>query len=93
MWLKIKAISSGIWEYIQPIVVMLLSTVGKQLMVAALAAVANAAKQPNMNNQQKFDFATNEIKNALGTAGVAATESAINLAIEMAVRSIKDKPL
>lgn len=90
MWLKIKAVSSDVWQYIKPMVVLLLTTVGKELMAAAIAAVTKAAKS-GLSNSAKREMAYQQIRSDMVAAGYQAAESAINLALEMAVQKIKEK--
>lgn len=91
MWLKIQAVTGQIWQWLKPIVILFMTTVGKQLMESALRSVATAAAREGFSNSQKREAAFNQIKAEMVEAGFRIAESEINMALELAVVKMKNK--
>lgn len=83
-----KIMFSWVWEFIKPIAAVLLKEGGKVLAQLALEAVKEFSTT-DMRNDQKRDAAYDKVSRSLRTAGIEFGESAIRLAIEMAVSKIK----
>lgn len=82
---KLKFLISGAWEFLKPIIILFATETGKQLAAIAIAAVKSAAAQSNLSGREKRDYAFQQIKSDMPKLG----ESAINLAIEVAVQRMK----
>ena len=88
---KLKAVTGDVWQWIRPIAILLITTVGKQLMIAAIQAVAASAQQDGWSNSDKRKLAYASISEAMKHAGYSVAESIINMAIEIAVAQMKSK--
>lgn len=89
---KMKVVFSGLWVWLQPIVMVLLKQGGDILLKMALDAVKITADgMSGATDNQKRDAAYSLILNNAKSAGITATTSAINLAIEMAVQKLKER--
>jgi hypothetical protein len=91
---KFKLITSSIWNFLRPLIVLFLSEIGPILAKAAAAAVRSAAEaradQPGI---VKREYARSIIVADLQRQGIEIganlTESAVNAAIEAAVLGLK----
>jgi len=89
MWLKIQAISSSVWLFLRPLVVLLISESGKALAASAIRAVQEAQTDTTLSSAQKRGKAARTIKADMEAASYSVAESAINMALEMAVQKMK----
>jgi len=80
----LKLLAAGTWRHLQPILVLFITTLGKQILLSALGAVTQAAAQTNLSSSEKRDFAADIIRNEVSGAG----NKAINLAVEIAVNRL-----
>lgn len=92
MWTYIKAVSSGVWDFLLPFIKILLSNAGQILAQVAMDTVKQVAiNNSNAPGDQKKAVAFDVISNSLKTQGIAMGASVINMAIESAVQKLKEK--
>ncbi len=94
MWIQLKAIVLGVWNFLVPFIQMFLTSAGVALANAAMQAVAAvAADNTILANEDKRKAAFDRIVADLTASGirigVEVTTSMINGAIEAAVRNQK----
>jgi len=89
MWERILLLTSNIWQFIRPAVLMLLTETGKALAAAALTAVQQAQANPQLSSSQKREQAAASIKKDMEAASYSVAESAINVALELALQKLK----
>jgi LL-H family phage holin len=88
---KVKFVLSGVYEFLKPFIMQLLSEGGKILIIAAkeaVSAVATDMKDSPGEEKRKAAFAI--IQKHLSTAGVTMATAVINSAIEAAVVRLKE---
>ena len=89
MLTQLKFIGSKVWEFLRPLIVILLSNVGPALISAATAAVAAAEAMPNATGDEKKAAATAAALAILKSKGVEVGTAVLNAAIENAVVALK----
>lgn len=91
MWTYLKAVSSGIWDFVLPFIKILLTQGGQLLARTAMdvvtAVAQNYAAAPG---EQKKTIAFDLISASLAKQGVQLGASVINAAIESAVQKLKN---
>lgn len=89
---RILGISGAVWNYIEtyvfPVLKSAAGTALVQLAPAALQAVKDAAARGG-SNQDKFNYAFDQIKAAAVVNGVAVGASVLNTLIENALQQLK----
>ena len=91
MWDRVKLITSSVWTFLRPMVLLFLSQSGQILANAAMSAVAATAESygAGANGSDKRDAAYRLIVADLQRQGIQLGASAINMAIEAAVQKLK----
>ena len=89
-WAKISGISKTILSFLLPLLATATATALEQLLPLALDAVASYAAS-DLAGEEKRKRATDQLRAAALQAGVAASASVINLAVEMAVQKLKEE--
>ena len=90
MWTYLKAVSSGIWDFILPFLKVLLTQGGQILAKTAVEVVTAVAQNYTASpGDQKKTIAFNLITDSLAKQGIQLGASVINAAIESAVQKIK----
>lgn len=90
MWTYLKAVSSGVWDFILPFIKVLLTQAGQALAQTALDVVKQVAENyAAAPGAEKKTIAFNMITDNLAKQGVQIGASMINAAIEAAVQKIK----
>lgn len=92
MFEKLKLITSGVWNFLRPLIAVFLSSVGPILAEAAAAAVraqagksiSNTAKRNNAYSMILVDLRSKGVE-----VGAQVTEAGVNAAIEAAVLGLK----
>jgi len=92
MWERLMLLTSNIWQFVRPAVLMLLTETGKALAAAAITAVQQAQANPNLSGAQKRAQAAASIKADMERASYSVAESAINVTLEMALQKLKAEP-
>lgn len=88
---KLKFIFSELWEFLKPIIKILMSEAGKALAEAAQVAVKTVAENlSGKGNGEKQQTAFRLIESTLKQKGIELGASAINMAIELAVQKMKE---
>lgn len=82
---RIKLMFSDVWVHLQPTLVLFLTTIGRDVLLAALKAVAMAMSQDQMSSAGKRQYAIDMVKSNVAGAG----DRMINLAVEIAVSKLK----
>jgi hypothetical protein len=92
MWMeKVKFMMSGVYAFLRPFIIILLSEGGKILMKAAQEAVTTVAlNMAGSTGAEKRDAAFAIIQQHLTTAGIPMATVVINSAIEAAVVRLKE---
>lgn len=90
IWEKIKVMTSAVWDFLQPIVKILITETGKVLMQIAIDVVKSLATNTTMSGSEKRDAAFKLISSELETKGMQVGVSVTNLAIEMAYAKLKN---
>lgn len=90
IWEKIKAVTSSVWDFLQPIVKIFVTEAGKVLMQIAIDVVKSLATNRDMSGSEKRDAAFKMISSELETKGIQVGVSITNLAIEMAYQKLKN---
>lgn len=89
---KFKFIMSELWDFLKPVILFLMSEVGKALATSAMTAVKVVAENMGKDsNADKRDAAFRMITNDLKSKGIEVGASAVNMAIEAAVQKLKEK--
>lgn len=94
---KLKFIWSWLWVFLKPVIVFLLTELGKDLAEAAANAVRKAAGLPeHTTNLERHKIAYNAVVRDMkalghnvGEEGAKLTDSMINAAIELALQGLK----
>ena len=87
-WTTVSIIMSGLWTFLKPVLLALLSEVKDELLELALDTV-KGLKETDLTSTEKREAAFDAIKaNALET-GQELSDSTINLVLEMAVNKLK----
>jgi hypothetical protein len=94
MWIQIKAMVLGVWEFLVPFIKTFLTKSGVALAQIALQVVADiAADKTLITDDEKRKAAFDRIKDQLIAGGISigveVTDSMINRAIEAAVAAHK----
>jgi len=88
VWLRL--LTSNIWEFVKPFLVILLSNSGQILAQAAMNAVTNVAlAYGNSSGEQKRQLALDSVGKELQRQGIEMGASVINMALEAAVQKLK----
>lgn len=85
---KLKFIMGRIWDFLAPLIRILMSSVGPLLAELAMNAVKTVA-ETGLSNSEKRDAAFSMITDDLKKAGIEAATSTINALIEAAVIKLK----
>jgi len=86
---KIGGVSKALWDLISPILIKETGNLLEQVLPIAITYVTSLANNTGMTPQQKQQAAFNSIKAALIAAGIDASTSIINLAVEIAYARVK----
>lgn len=87
-WSTITIIMSGLWTFLKPVLLALLSEVKDELLELALNTV-KGLKDADLTSAEKREAAFEAIKaNALET-GQELSDSTVNLLLEMAVKKLR----
>ncbi len=90
-WSTITVVMSGLWVYLKPVLLMLVSSVGEELLEFVGDVVGELAKvdYDDLGDEGKRLEAFLIIKDHLKEKGDSVTDSVINLLIEIAVGRLK----
>jgi len=90
MWTYLKAVSSGIWDFILPFIKVLLTQAGQALAHTAMEVVKQVAiNYSSAPGTEKKVIAFNLITDSLAKQGIQIGASMINASIEAAVQKLK----
>ena len=92
MWTYLKAVSSGVWEFVLPYIKELLTESGRILMEVALDVVKQVAvNNANLPGTEKKAIAFDSILAQLQSKGIDVAARKINKAIENALDKVDPK--
>ena len=89
MFEKLKFLSSSVWDFLRPLIAILLSSVGPILIEAATNAVLAAQQIPNATGDEKRAAATKAVVEVLTKKGFEVGVAVVNAAVENAVVALK----
>lgn len=84
----IKIVMSGLWTFLKPVLLALLSEVKDELLELALKTVTGL-KDADLSSVEKRTAAFNAIKAEALATGQELSDSTINLVLEMAVKKLR----
>jgi glutathionylspermidine synthase len=88
---RVKFLLSGVWKYMQPIVIIFLTKVGRMVIEAAAEYVRWAEENVEGGNEEKHSAVFNRIKEDLKSELKKFKDSWIDIAIKIAVEWMKSK--
>jgi hypothetical protein len=87
---KMKFVMSGVWGFLRPLIVVLLSNIGPLLIESAQAAVI-AAEGENLTGDERKKLATKAVQQVLAQKGFEVGKEVISIVLKLAVVEMREK--